>query len=108
MEYFNIWEECKGTSELGGSLDGYNPVEIHRRRVKSLCGALIFLGYVPLSPLPCEMREGKRQTERSRVWEYARERPRGREDRIGPAALAGGYSLCCHGNSEEEEEEGLV
>uniref|UniRef100_A0A8P4G0P8 Metastasis associated 1 n=1 Tax=Dicentrarchus labrax TaxID=13489 RepID=A0A8P4G0P8_DICLA len=37
------------------------------------------------------------------------ERRRLREDRIGLAALAGGYSLCCHGNSgEEEEEEGLV
>lgn len=59
------------------------------------------------------MREGKRQTGRSREGEYARERGREkdcREDRIGLAALAGGYSLCCHGNSgeKEEEEEGSV
>ncbi len=113
VDYFNIWGEW--TSFLHGSLSGYNIVKIHCRRVKSLYGAFIFLGYVPLSPLPCEMREGKRQTERSRAWEHARERQRGRgererlrEDPIGLAALAGGYSLCCHGNSREEEEEGLV
>lgn len=48
------------------------------------------------------MRVCQRKTERER------ERERLREERIGLAALAGGYSLCCHGNSREEEEEGLV
>lgn len=60
------------------------------------------MGYVPLSLVPRETREGKRQTERSREREHARERER---DRISLAALAGGYSLCCHGNSGEEGEE---
>lgn len=46
-------------------------------------------------------RERERQTDGGK-----RERLRG--DGIGLAALAGGYNLCCHGNSTEEEEEALV
>ena len=84
--------------------------EFHRRRVKSLCGSqifFIFLGYVPLSLSPVKRERGRdRLRDQERESMPGRERGREREgDRIGLAALAGGYSLCCHGNCREEEEE---
>lgn len=72
----------------------------------SLCGVLMFLGYVPLS-LSHVKRERERDRLRDEVSESMpenerEERERLPEDWIGLGALAGGYSLCCHGNSEEE------
>ncbi len=83
-----------------------------------------FFGLCPTFPSPPWNERGEetdweikraraRQRKRQRGRGERRERERLRDDRIGLAALAGGYSLRCHGNrgegeEEEEEEEGSV
>lgn len=105
------------------SLHGPNTrVEIHRP--KGLCGAYAFYLFIyllsfffweggcPTFPLP---RDRGREADCAikRVIESEKDRQKGgerekeerlQEDRIGLDALAGGYSLCCHGNSREEED----
>lgn len=70
-------------------------------------GRLFFwvMSHFPLSPVKRERgRDRLRDQESESLPERETERrgrERLREDRIGLAALAGGYSLCCHGNSGE-------
>lgn len=90
--------------------------EIRLQMVKSLTGALYFLeGNVPFSPLRCEMRAGRRPTDRAIKRVSTRQKERERETQ---RTIAGGSDWpCCFSwrlqsyvvmVTEEDEEEGLV
>uniref|UniRef100_A0A8D3DNT0 Metastasis associated 1 n=1 Tax=Scophthalmus maximus TaxID=52904 RepID=A0A8D3DNT0_SCOMX len=97
----------KRSYEQHNGMDGESAAEGLRVSVV----LLFFLGYVPLSLSPVKRARGRDRL-RDQESESMPEKDGERGDRIGLAALAGGYSLCCHGNcredEEEEEEEGRV
>lgn len=112
IDYFSIWGECKGRLELHVSLDGYSTQLKSTAEGLRVFVGLLFFGLCPTFPSPLWNKRGEEtdwEIKRVRVCQRKTERrKRERGDRVGLAALAWGYSLCCHGNSGEEEEEGLV
>lgn len=78
-------------SSTAHSMATKHSAEIRLQMVKSLTGALYFLeGNVPFSPLRCEMRAGRRPTDRAikRVSTRQKERERETEDDSGRIGLA--------------------
>ena len=115
VKAFNIFAETLIISILKGSvsssLDGYStPLRSTAEGLRVCVGFLFFwvMSHFPLSPVKWERgRDRLRDQESESLPEKDTEREE--RERIGLAALAGGYSLRCHGNrGEEEEEEGSV
>lgn len=110
IDHLRIWGEHNSSSRFGGSTS-HSTLRSTAEGWRVFVG-LLFFGLCPTFPSPLWNERGKEtdwEIKRARVCQRKtgrREKKRGREeDRVGLAALAWGYGLCCHGNRGEEEEE---